>query len=285
VIEVELDDATTLDLIFKEGGVRNRLPGAPALARFIRSANREMSVYEELLAQTRLDTPRLYASVRTPSLGRYWLFLERAPGTELRWSLDPTSWRRAATWLASAHQALGATGSAPPSLLRHDAAYYRRWLGRARRFMGPADGRRRVQLAWIAAHYDTVIESLTSQPKTVIHGEFYPANIVVDDSQPNGRISVVDWEMAAVGPAVIDLAALIGGDHGPDDRDAMVDAYRAAMPRSGAAAHAISAEGLTCGRLHLAMQWLGWAGGWSPPDEQRHDWLSEAVELGETMGW
>jgi hypothetical protein len=32
-------------------------------------------------------------------------------------------------------------------------------------------------------------------------------------------------------------------------------------------------------RLHLAVQWLGWAPEWSPPPEHTQDWLGEALGL------
>jgi hypothetical protein len=32
------------------------------------------------------------------------------------------------------------------------------------------------------------------------------------------------------------------------------------------------------------MQWLGWAAEWSPPPEHAHDWLAEALTLGERLG-
>ena len=37
-------------------------------------------------------------------------------------------------------------------------------------------------------------------------------------------------------------------------------------------------------RLHLAVQWLGWDPGWSPPDEHRHDWLAEALSAADKLG-
>ena len=36
-------------------------------------------------------------------------------------------------------------------------------------------------------------------------------------------------------------------------------------------------------RLHLAIRWLGWAADWSPPPENAHDWLKEAIALAEKM--
>jgi hypothetical protein len=40
----------------------------------------------------------------------------------------------------------------------------------------------------------------------------------------------------------------------------------------------------TC-RLHLAVQWLGWSNEWSPPQEHRQDWLAEAIELADRLGY
>ena len=41
-------------------------------------------------------------------------------------------------------------------------------------------------------------------PQTIVHGEYYPRNILYRD----GQIFPVDWESAAVGPGEIDLATL-----------------------------------------------------------------------------
>jgi hypothetical protein len=32
---------------------------------------------------------------------------------------------------------------------------------------------------------------------------------------------------------------------------------------------------LACCRAVLALQWLGWAGGWAPPKEHQRDWAAE----------
>jgi hypothetical protein len=32
------------------------------------------------------------------------------------------------------------------------------------------------------------------------------------------------------------------------------------------------------------VQWLGWAEGWTPPAEHRHDWLGEGIALAERLG-
>jgi len=104
-----------------------------------------------------------------------------------------------------------------------------------------------------------VVDILTTLPVTFVHGEFYPSNVMVDGK----RIAPVDWEMAGIGPGVLDLAALVTGWAQPQ-RDAIISAYGNVSP-----------EALSAAEVHLAMQWLGWAAGWVPPAEHARDWLAE----------
>ena len=110
---------------------------------------------------------------------------------------------------------------------------------------------------------------------TLIHGEFYASNVIVGQTATGLRVCPVDWEMAAVGPGLIDLAALTAGRWSATEKAALATAY-------GAPAEFLPA--LDYCRLHLAMQWLGWAQDWSPPPEHAHDWLNEAVSLSEQLG-
>jgi len=102
---------------------------------------------------------------------------------------------------------------------------------------------------------------------TFIHGELYASNVIV----AGDRVAVVDWEMAAVGPAVIDVAALATG-WAAEKQDALIGAYGELDPADVAAA-----------RLHLALQWLGWRRGWQAPPEHRRDWLEEARAAAEML--
>jgi hypothetical protein len=287
-LEVTLTDGTHLDLVHKEGGRPARLPGAPRnVPAFVYDPRREIHVYEQLLDGRQLGTPRLYASYVQPHAGRYWMFLEHVPGIQLRWASESAAWHRVAGWLAQAHATLQPSGRADTSrLLVHDRPYYRRWLRRAQIFTDPTNRNRRKTLAWLAGHHEKVVETLAGIPRTIVHGEFYPSNILVDESSSDGRVSVIDWEMAALGPAVTDLAALTGGQLNSLDREALVRTYLRKRPPDGAdSTKSFGPEAMSFARLQFAIQWLGWSRDWSPPDEQRHDWLTEAVELGETMGW
>ena len=89
--------------------------------------------------------------------------------------------------------------------------------------------------------------------------------------------------MAAIGPGQIDLAALTAGSWSEDARRSMALAYHAVLPAGPWTADALL-DGLEYCRLHLAVQWLGWAEGWTPPPDHAHDWLGEALSVAERLG-
>src|SRR5207302_1094009 len=151
------------------------------------------------------------------------------------------------------------------------------WAERAAAFVARRPGvpaGLRSQLDRLADRYDRVAAHLAALAPTVIHGEFYASNILVRDGPPTGppphppagpRICPVDWEMAAVGPGLLDLATLTAGDWTDEQRAAMVAAYRQALADAGVPLPppADMWESLDHCRLHLAVQWLGWAENWA----------------------
>jgi aminoglycoside phosphotransferase (APT) family kinase protein len=168
-------------------------------------------------------------------------------------------------------------------LLSYDAGYYRLWLDRARRFApvgGSASPAARF-LDGLGPRHESVVETLSQLPRTVVHGDFNAANVLVVDAGTGRRprVAPVDWELAAVGPGLVDLATLISGGWGADERGRLVAAYAAAP-----GVPAFSPRQLACARLHVALRWLGWAQGWTPPAEQRHDWLADAIALAQELG-
>ena len=90
----------------------------------------------------------------------------------------------------------------------------------------------------------------------------------------------VDWEMAAVGPGLVDLAALAGG-WDEAERARLLGAYREGLAEGGVELdpEPVQAADLDRCRLHLAIQWIGWSAEWRPPPEHRQDWLGEAEAL------
>ena len=287
-IDATLDGGERLELTLKDlgwGGLS--AVGRSAKPDFLYDPLREIAVYRRLLAPADLGAPRYYGSLVDRDRDRYWLLMERVQGRELYQVGELERWEGAARWLAGMHSRFAADVerlAAQARLVRHDRGYYRSWVDRAREFAGESGSRspERRGLDWLAARYDSVVDRLLALPTTVIHGEFYASNVLVDDG---GRVAPVDWEVAAAGSGLVDLAALTTGWEMPD-RAAIERAYEDEI-RASKGPQVLPAdpgEALDLCRLHLAVQWAGWAPpGWTPPAEHRRDWLGEALRLAEEL--
>jgi hypothetical protein len=253
-LSVELADGRTVDLLLKDV----RREGLEARARrakpaFLHDPRREIETYRRILASASLGTPELYAADGS------WLVLEKVDGVAL-WQVGELEiWCAVARALAALHRKL-AERTAEPHLLRYDGPWYRLWLERARVANPEVDV--------VAAAYERAVALLLELPRSVIHGELYPANVLV----AGDRVCFVDWETAARGPGLVDLAALTTG-WGDDERAVIAAAYGDVEP-----------DALDAARLHLAVRWLGWSRDWRPPPEHRRDWLAEALEIVERLG-
>jgi hypothetical protein len=287
-VDATLDGGERLELMLKDLGWKGlNAVGRGAKPDFLYDPLREIAVYRRLLAPADLGAPRYYGSLVDPKRDRYWLFVERVAGRELYQIGELERWEGAARWLAAMHSRFaGDVGrlAEQARLVRHDRRYYRTWVDRAREFAGGsgAGARKRRGLDWLAARYDGVVERLVTLPVTVIHGEFYASNVLLAEG---GRVAPVDWEVAAEGPGLVDVAALTTGWDAPE-RGALERAYEDELRASGApeALPADPGEALDLCRLHLAVRWLGWApSDWSPPKEHRRDWLGEALGLAERL--
>jgi aminoglycoside/choline kinase family phosphotransferase len=254
LVEVELEDKSRVELLLKD--LRRSEPDSAAqLAKpeFLYNPLREIEAYE-LLKDEGLEVPTLHA------VGDGWLMIEKIDGVEL-WQVGELSiWMDAARWLAKLHLSFAGRRSMGRNLLQYDADFFRVW---PRRAVGSDPG-----LTGMTARYDRVVEILTSLPTTLVHGDFYASNVMVAP----GRIAPIDWEMAGVGPGVLDLAALTSG-WSDDEMSSIVAAYGD-----------VTAEQMDAARLHVAMQWLGWSKDWTPPPEHARNWRDEAVMASERLG-
>ena len=294
-LDVRLSDGTYLPLMFKNvssTAVLERARGAkPA---FLYQPMREIETYRTILARESLGTPTFYGAVVEPHLGRHWLFIERAPGVPLWQVGDLDLWRHVARWLAVLHavriveQDSARPDAQAPYLLRYDGDFYRRWLHRARAVAKhrplPGGRKARHDLARLLDRYERIVDRLRELPRTFIHGELYASNVVVQETDPV-RVCPVDWEMAAIGPGLIDLAALTSGQWRDEERRDLALAYSSEL-LAGTGARVeqdVFINDLDCCRLHLAVQWLGWSPDWSPPPEQTQDWLAEGIRVADRV--
>jgi hypothetical protein len=265
---------------------RQRLVGDARMSKPQRlyEPRREIETYRCVIGPAGIG-PRCYASVSREQPPHHWLLIEKVPGVELWQVGDLALWEAVAEWVGRMHARFRGQATelrrANPHLLEHTDEWYGSWRDRALIALRKSGDPRAADLAQALAGYDGVASALAALPQTLIHGELYPANIiVVRDSQPPA-VYPVDWEMAATGPGAIDLAALLSGWNA-----ASAGRLAAAYVRGTTDASARKAEGLSNidldidrARLHLALQWLGWAEGWTAPPEHARDWLGEALTL------
>ena len=283
-VDVRLDDGRTLEILFKDLGPQGILDGARrAKPSFLYDPQREIETYRKILATVPFGTALCYGAVADATAGRFWLFLEKVPGRELYQMGDLAVWQQAARWLARLHSRF--TGRDELSQLTREAHlllygpdFYRRWIDRARAA--------HPSLERLAGRYDRVVERMAALPVTLLHGDFYASNVLVQEAGEDTRVCPVDWEMAAVGPGLIDLAALTAGRWTEEERTALALAYYGALPQAARRSLDEPAflQALAWCRLHLAVERLGWAPGWAPPPEHAHDWLGEALGLGDRLG-
>lgn len=275
-VVVDLGDDGTVLLLLKE--VRSLLDGAAAAKpSFLRDPMRETALYRELLSRVDVGAPRLIDA------GDGWLLLEKVDGVELYQVGDGAVWREVARRLAKAHadladaeqQAVDAGDTWPSHVIRYNRAFIGAWAQRAEAALIETPAR-----PWATAlrqRYDDVSDRLLALPQTVVHGELYASNVLVTEiAMPVRRVCPIDWEMAALGPGLLDLAALVAGGWAESDRRWIAAGYLDAAPGVGE-------DDLSLCRLHVAVQWIGWAAGWKPPSEHTHHWLEEAQALSEAL--
>jgi len=277
-ITLHLDDGSRVALVFKDlireanGSAARQVKPA-----FICDPTREPWVYQHLLIDATPGPPKVWAALTDLANGRHWLFLERVNGVPLSQIGDRDAWCAAAEWLGRFHATAPVGRAMHGPLLRHDREYHRRWMARALA-EAQQDAEKLARLRALVSVHERAMETALLMGPSLIHGEFYPSNVLVEQCNATYAVHAVDWEMAALGPPLLDLAALMSGRWSHDDRMAMAAAYRDGARSAGV--RCTAAERLLLGaaacRLLLAIQWLGWSAEWTAPADHRNDWLREA---------
>jgi Phosphotransferase enzyme family len=287
-LDVWLEDGSRVRLMLKDMSRASMLEEARrARPAFIYEPGREIDAYRRILPCAPPGTAALYGALTHPSADRYWLLLEQVSGLPLWQVGDVSIWGQAAAWIARFHESFSPLEARRLArrvgALEYDEAYYWRWMYRAQQFANGDSSKRRV-LNGVERGYARVVARLLRSVQTLIHGEFYASNLIVR-KRARVRMCPLDWEMAAIGPPLIDLAALTAGWAESTQRT-LARAYvaSAASGKGTLAPHPprLSRDfmrDLDCCRLHLAVRMLGWSSNWEPPRDHAQNWLLEAERI------
>jgi Phosphotransferase enzyme family len=192
-----------------------------------RRRERELRVYRDLLAGADVGTARYHGSVWDRSRGRFWLLLEFVDGLPLR-DCELDSWVGAAGWLGRMQGSFARHRDRLAGcdwLLRHDAGFFRSKGEMSLRAVCRTSASLAARLESALRGYDRLVAVMASQPSTLVHGSYRPENILVTRDAEPPRVCPVDWELAAVGAPLYDLAFIADGFR-PPERDRLWGAYR-----------------------------------------------------------
>ncbi len=217
-----------------------------------RGVDYEAEVYRQVLRVARVTAPTFYGTHQDATSKRTWLILGYLDNTtRVSRSPDPDAMVKAPRWLGRFHAINQKRLSCEslPTLIRYDADYYLGWARRSAQFAAKAP----ASLPWLptlCARFEDLIPHLLAAPATVIHGEFYPQNVLMHAGSPHP----VDWESAAVAAGEIDLASLT--DRWPAHVSCACErAYQQARWPSGAPSH--FSKALQVARIYVHLRWLG----------------------------
>ena len=211
----------------------------------------EGAVYRHALEPAQLGTPRLLGVHDERAEGRTWLVIEYLDTAE-RVAWHSAAVAPAASWIGRFHATMKRRVEAPELafLRRYDEGYFAGWVARAERLVPAAWKRRFPWWPRLCEGFGACAELLLGAPVTVIHGEYYPKNVL----WVGGAVQPVDWESAAVGAGEIDLASLTEG--WPEELvSECIERY--ALARWPLGAPARFERTLDAARVYFGLRWLG----------------------------
>jgi phosphotransferase family enzyme len=246
IVECRVASGREMRLLVKHGpcGVRNA-HGHPVGPEY------EAAVYETVLRGFGLAHP-FRGSHRDPGSQSMCIVLDYLDGGW--WRLhrveDPRAIVHVAAWVGALHRnAAARVGALAGALNHYDREYYAGWARRSLRYLRHlADDFR--WLGDVCRAFAELGAGLAAGPLTVVHGEFYPQNVLVHGE----TIRPVDWEWAGIAAGEVDLAALTEG-WSSELTEASERAYAEARWPGGASAD--FARRLDSARVYMHLRWLG----------------------------
>jgi Phosphotransferase enzyme family len=208
----------------------------------------ESEVYRSVLEPLNTSVPRFHSSYVDTETGETVLLIDYVENAMRLSKADRRFLYQAAGWIGTFHK-LGESRALKlrDTVTYYDASYYAGWMQRALDFWAADDS---FFLAELRGKWDALARELLASPPTVIHGEYYPKNILVHGSV----ISPIDWETAAIAAGEIDLACLTEC-WSIEDKERCIQAYvRARWPEGTPAGFP---RRLTIAEMYLQLRWIG----------------------------
>jgi hypothetical protein len=177
---------------------------------------REVGVYRSLAPHLPVQTPALVAADSTGS----WLITEAIPAarTLAHWTAD--DYVRAVRTLAALHERfwdlsedLLAYSWLSRPLTNDFEIYVLAAVNAMEKMM--VDNRHQLLtgslevltgLGQLLSQVEAVAQKLQTAPPTLLHGDFHPGNLLLQDED---EVFVFDWQLAGVGPGVLDLVTFV----------------------------------------------------------------------------
>jgi hypothetical protein len=174
---------------------------------------------------------------------------------------------RVAERLGNLHRRSKEVAASGEALNRFDRQHFELWSARFDEFSPDTLSSLLGALESLRAD---VVEILVRAERTVVHGELFPSNVLVADSD----VFFIDWETAGIGPGELDLATLTIGGWPPRVRRMCERAY--ARARWGARVPAEHPATLAAATAYvctgLASHWARRGGRVAKP------WLADEIE-------
>ncbi len=169
----------------------------------------EVEIYSKVLSMRKGSTSSFYGSYTDETTGITWLvteYCQKSVRLDLIPQADaPQSMEAAARWLGKFHAENEVVASnSPTSFLNiYDVDHLLLWKSKLMLIQEHF----KQTFPWLTdlfEHFVAFLISFMPSTPTVVHGEFYPSNILNHD----GQVKVVDWESAGTGTGEMDLVAL-----------------------------------------------------------------------------
>lgn len=205
----------------------SRIPANRALAADRGVFQSEIALYKHLGGMMPLNMPKLYFGLAEETSDVAVLLLEEIdgipksglPGVD-EWSLTKSEALLALRELSGMHskwwedESLGEHSWLLPvdsDRRRMNYRTYEQAWNRLRDMMAPALSASEMRICdRLAGFLPTLLSELEQMPKTLCHGDYHAGNLLWDELGEPSTVWVVDWQGASIGPAIQDVANLLG---------------------------------------------------------------------------